>query len=191
MNSFWDVFQQGFKFLFMDGALAVWTLLISLFAILKYTDIQKGVLSILLFTLGVLVNLLLLSFKIFALGNFNWIIFILSGSIIFSIWNFTFKSERYRNKGQNFSSRYLVLFILGLLHGIFLYTNLPGIFSKPSLLGNIGFWLGFFSMGILILLADYLILWLFINILRIKELDWVKVISGIAIGISITLLLRM
>lgn len=189
MEQFYDLFIKGLKYLFSLAALPHIALFLAFFAILKLNDFRKGLILIFILASGILINLLLLGFKIFTLQN-NFVLGLITiGTLIFSIWNFGFNPGKFRRKGGNMSSRYLVTFILGLLHGVYIYFQYASYFSLTQVNNIIGLWTGLFLSMIALLIFDFMFLWLLITFLRIKEENWLMVVSGAAMGIALSVYL--
>jgi hypothetical protein len=188
MNSFYEVFQYGFTYLFSLQALPHIALLVAFFAILKITDIKKGLILIFCFSSGFLVNLLLLSFQIFTIQNKYWGVIVTLSTMIFALWNFSYKSSPFRRRSSNLSSRYLVSFILGILHGILIYFNETNLFGFNQLTSVFGFWSGLFVANVTVLVIDFVVLWIITNFFRVKDVDWLLVVTGISLGLSFALL---
>lgn len=163
-------------------------LLIAFFAILKITDVKKGLILIFCFSSGFLVNLLLLSFQIFTLQNKYWGVIVTLLTIVFALWNFSYKSSPFRRKSSNLSSRYLVAFILGIFHGIPIFFNEAELFGFNQLIGVFGFWSGLFVANVTVLVIDFVVLWVITNFFRVKDVDWLLVVTGISLGLSFALL---
>lgn len=187
MNDFYDVFQIGFKYFFTFPALPHIALILAFFAILKITDFKKGFIILFSFAGGILVNILLLGFKIFAIENTWWLGLITISTLLFALWNFSVTPDKFRRRKSNMSSRYLIAFILGLLHGIYIYFLQYDLFVNNELMAVIGFWMGIFLSLLFILFIDFFILWLLTNLLRIKEQSWLLVITGVSIGLAIAI----
>ncbi len=189
MNDFYDLFLIGFKYFYTLQALPHIALILAFFAILKVTDLKKGFIIMFSFAGGILVNILLLSFKIFTFENTWWLSIITFSTLLFTLWNFSVKPDKLRSRKSSMSSRYLIAFILGLLHGIYIYFLQYDLFTTDQLINVFGFWMGSYLSLILILFIDFFILWLLINLLRIKEQSWLYVITGISIGMAFAIYL--
>lgn len=186
MQNLPEIFQTGFSYLFTQEALPHITLLIAIFAILNLNDFKRGIILILSFGAGFLVNLLLLSFKIFSVQDEYWRLLILMSTLLFALWNFGYNSSGYsRKKGSNLSSRYLIVFLLGVLNGIYIYFAKESLLTQNEFLIVIIFWLGIFLALLIYLIADFVILWVLSNFFRLKEEAWHLVVNGITIGFII------
>jgi hypothetical protein len=189
MNEFSDLFKLGFGYLFSSEAMLHIALLVAVFAILKINDIGKGLIMILSFSGGILVNLLLLSFRIFSVQNQYWSSIVIITSILFALWNFGSKSTQGRRKSGNFSSRYLIMFVLGLINGVYVYLIHKNSLTEANILNVFGFYSGFFVSMVTLLSLDFVLLWLMTTFLRLKEQTWLQVVTGISIGMSITIII--
>lgn len=184
MEHFYELFAKGFNYFYSLNAIPNIALFLAFFAILKLSDIVKGLLLILIFSSGVLVNLMLLGFEIFTIQN-NYILTLITVStLLFAFWNFSYNPGQTRRRGGSFSSRYLLAFVLGLLHSIYIFGLFSKFLSTNQVVNILGFWSGAFISMYSIFLVDIVILWLLITFLRIKEQSWLLVVSGIAIGMA-------
>ncbi len=189
MNDFYDLFLTGFNYLYRLEALPHIALILAFFAILKVTDFKKGFIILFSFSAGILVNILLLGFKIFTIENNIWLAAITTSTLLFAIWNFGLSPDKFRRRKSNMSSRYLIAFILGLIHGIYIYFLQYDLFISDPLIPVFGFWTGLFLSLFLILFIDFFVLWLLSNLLRVKDESWLHVVSGISIGLAISIYL--
>lgn len=189
MNDFYDLFLIGFNYLYSLEALPHIALMMAFFAILKVTDFKKGFIILFSFSSGILVNILLLGFKIFTIENNIWLTVITASTLLFALWNFSFSPDKFRQRKSNMSSRYLIAFILGLIHGIYIYFLQYDLFINDPLIPVFGYWAGLFLSFFLILFINFFVLWLLSNLLRVRDESWLQVLSGISIGIAISIYL--
>ncbi len=191
MNEFYDLLKIGFNHLFSSAALPLWALIISFFAILSLKDIRSAFVLLLSLTGGILVNLLLLNFRIFTLQNQYWTVIVVLMSTIFALWNFSFQKGGSRKRGSSFSSRYLVSYFIGMANGVNIhFLGIVGI-QNESMIGIMSFSLGLFFALSTVMLVNFIFLWTLINFLRVKEQSWLLVVTGISIGMSLFILLNI
>ena len=181
MNSFLHFFTEGFFHIFNWYALDHILFLAVLIVVFNFKEWKKVFWLITLFTLGHLIMLLLATYNVVNVNN-RLIEFLIPLTIlIISIFNI-FTVGKTTNNGKKYLY-YFFSFFFGLIHGLSFYGKFKKLVGNNNkLVSSIEFSLGIETSQIIIAFMILLIGFVFQSIFRFSKRDWIIVISSIAIG---------
>lgn len=114
--------------------------------------------------------------------------------LITAILNFSFKEKRpvYNQKKSEFTFRYPLALIFGLIHGLGFSNYLRALLGKEANIVNplLGFNIGLELGQLIIVFVVLSIAFVLIEILRIAKLSWVHILSGIIAGMALSLIIN-
>ena len=164
--------------------------IITLCAVYQFSEWKKVLILVTAFTIGHSITLALASLNLISL-NANLVEFLIPLTIfITAIANILSKKTEYSINLHRF--KYLTAMIFGLIHGLGFSNYLRSLLGKeenivkPLFAFNIGL-----EMGQLIIVTAILSLAAFVvGILKSSRREWVLILSGAGIGISLILMLE-
>lgn len=165
--------------------------IIALCAIYRLKDWKKVAFLVTAFTIGHSITLALATLNVITYST-KLIELLIPITIILTCFiNFFHKSSQYTYEAESSSSfRYPIAMIFGLIHGMGFSNYLKSLLGKeqiiwkPLLSFNVGLELGQLVIVAIILIISSLLL----DILRVKKHDWNLILSGIVMGIALTLI---
>jgi apolipoprotein N-acyltransferase len=165
--------------------------IIALCAIYRLKDWKKVALLVTAFTIGHSVTLALATLNLISYSTKLIELLIPITIVLTCIINFFYKSAEYTFDLQRASFfRYPVTMTFGLIHGMGFSNYLRSLLGseqsiwQPLLAFNIGLELGQLVIVVIVLIISSLML----DILRVKKHDWNLILSGIVLGIALTLI---
>ncbi len=186
MSDFLFYLQLGLQHILDPNGYDHILFIIALCSIYTFWQWKKVAWLVTAFTLGHSITLALATLHILVIKS-DVVEFLIPITILLTcIFNFGFKSE---SKVQTSYQRYIIAACFGLIHGLGFSNFLRSILGKspnifmPLLAFNIGLEIG----QLLIVLTILLVGMVGSNIFRIKQRDWVLVISGIVAGVALTI----
>ncbi len=187
MGSFNTYLRLGFDHITAFAAIDHMLFLLALIAIYQPKNWLKVFWAISIFTLAHSISLIVSAFDIFTVDK-ALIEFLIPVTIAFtSLFNLSSAGQN-----QNSKMKYWLSLVFGLIHG-FGFSNYYSIlvtdesnFWQALLPFNLGVELGQLVIVAIIL---FLII-LFQNLLRIKRRDWILIMSGVSLGISLLMCLE-
>jgi HupE / UreJ protein len=165
---------------------------VALCAVFRLKDWKKVAILITAFTIGHSVTLALATLNIITYSTKLIELLIPITIVLTCIINFFHKSAEYSLDVEKPSYfRYPVAMLFGLIHGMGFSNYLRSLLGteqsiwQPLLAFNIGLELGQLVIVVIVLIISSLLL----DILRVKKHDWNLILSGIVLGIALTLIL--
>lgn len=164
---------------------------IALCAIYRLKDWKKVALLVTAFTIGHSITLALATLNLISYSTKLIELLIPITIVLTCLINFFHKSAEYSLDVEKPSYfRYPVAMAFGLIHGMGFSNYLRSLLGKeqsiwqPLLAFNIGLELGQLVIVVIVLIISSLLL----DILRVKKHDWNLILSGIVLGIALTLI---
>jgi apolipoprotein N-acyltransferase len=164
---------------------------IALCAIYRLKDWKKVALLVTAFTIGHSITLALATLNVISYSTKLIELLIPVTIVLTCLLNFFHKSAEYSLDVEKPSFfRYPVTMAFGLIHGMGFSNYLRSLLGteqsiwQPLLAFNIGLELGQLLIVVIILLISSLLL----DILRVKKHNWNLILSGIVLGIALTLI---
>ncbi|MCS7018284.1 MAG: HupE/UreJ family protein [Cytophagales bacterium] len=190
MSDFQLYLIEGFRHISDLGAYDHILFITALCAIYQFSDWKKILILVTAFTLGHSLTLALATLKIIAFST-EVIEFLIPITIVVTcLFNFFSPVNNRTAKPQPMAFRYLTAAIFGLIHGLGFSNFLRSMLGKeenivvPLLAFNLGLEIGQLAIVLIILLLSGIIT----NFLHVKQREWNLIISGMVLGISITLI---
>jgi HupE / UreJ protein len=164
---------------------------IALCAIYRLKDWKKVTLLVTAFTIGHSITLALATLNVISYSTKLIELLIPITIVLTCLLNFFHKSAEYSYDIERPSYfRYPVAMAFGLIHGMGFSNYLRSLLGteqsiwQPLLAFNIGLELGQLLIVVIVLLISSLLL----DILRVKKHNWTLILSGIVLGIALTLI---
>jgi HupE / UreJ protein len=165
--------------------------IIALCAIYRLKDWKKVALLVTAFTIGHSITLALATLNLITYSTKLIELLIPITIVLTCIINFFHKSAKYSLDVEKTSFfRYPVAMTFGLIHGMGFSNYLRSLLGseqsiwQPLLAFNIGLELGQLVIVVMVLIISSSLL----DILRVKKHDWNLILSGIVLGIALTLI---
>jgi hypothetical protein len=164
--------------------------LVALCAIYQYHEWKKVLILVTAFTIGHSITLALSTLQLVNIDT-SLIEFLIPVSILLTcVFNYLQKDDIQKVRPMTF--RYLVALFFGLIHGLGFSNYLKSLLGKEE---SFIFQLFSFNIGLelgqlVIVLVIMLISWLLTLFFKMKERDWMMLLSGAAGGISILLIIE-
>jgi HupE / UreJ protein len=165
--------------------------IIALCAIYRLKDWKKVVILVTAFTIGHSITLGLATLNLITYSTKLIELLIPITIVLTCIINFFHKSAEYTSDDEKSSFfRYPVAMAFGLIHGMGFSNYLRSLLGKeesiwqPLLAFNVGLEIGQLLIVAIILIINSLLL----DILRVKKHNWNLILSGIVLGIALTLI---
>lgn len=163
---------------------------VALCAIYRLQDWRKVLLLVTAFTLGHSITLALATLRLIEYST-DLIEFLIPITILLTaVANFFHKSsESILQKEKGSQIRYPMAMAFGLIHGMGFSNYLRSLLGReesivsPLFAFNIGLEIG----QILIVLAVLGLAFVFVDLLKVRKRDWVLAVSGVVIGVALTL----
>lgn len=164
---------------------------VALCAIYRLQDWRKVLLLVTAFTLGHSITLALATLRLIEYST-DLIEFLIPITILLTaVANFFHKnSESILQKEKGSQIRYPMAMAFGLIHGMGFSNYLRSLLGReesiitPLFAFNVGLEIG----QILIVLAVLGLAFVFVDLLKVRKRDWVLAVSGIVIGVALTLI---
>ncbi|MCS6967726.1 MAG: HupE/UreJ family protein [Cytophagales bacterium] len=191
MSDFQLYLVEGFRHISDLNAYDHILFITALCAIYRWSEWKKILILVTAFTIGHSITLALATLKVITFPT-NVIEFLIPVTIaITCLFNFAVPANNTKqNKSQPMIYRYLAAAVFGLVHGLGFSNFLRSMLGKqanivlPLLAFNVGLEIGQLVIVIVVLLISSI----GINLLGSKPREWNLIISGIVLGISITLI---
>ncbi len=165
--------------------------IIALCAIYRLKDWKKVAFLVTAFTIGHSITLALATLNVITYNTKLIELLIPITIVLTCLINFFHKSSQYTYEAESSSSfRYPIAMIFGLIHGMGFSNYLKSLLGKEQIIWqplfsfNLGLELGqLVIVGIILIISSLLL-----DILRIKKHNWNLILSGIVMGIALTLI---
>ena len=165
--------------------------IIALCAIYRLKDWKKVAFLVTAFTIGHSITLALATLNVITYSTKLIELLIPITIVLTCLINFFHKSSQYTYESESSSSfRYPIAMIFGLIHGMGFSNYLKSLLGKEQIIWqplfsfNLGLELGqLVIVGIILIISSLLL-----DILRIKKHNWNLILSGIVMGIALTLI---
>lgn len=165
--------------------------IIALCAIYRLKDWKKVAFLVTAFTIGHSITLALATLNVITYNTKLIELLIPITIVLTCLINFFHKSSQYTYQTESSSFfRYPVAMIFGLIHGMGFSNYLKSLLGKEQIIWqplfsfNLGLELGqLVIVGIILIISSLLL-----DILRIKKHNWNLILSGIVMGIALTLI---
>ncbi len=192
MSEFLIFLQLGFQHITDLGGYDHILFIIALCAVYNPSSWKKILILVTFFTLGHSITLALAALNLIRFSS-DFIEFLIPVTILITCFsNFAYKMPKnIFDKGQNLWPRYIITTGFGLIHGMGFSNYLRSLLGKsssiiPQLLAfNIGLEIG----QLIIVLIFMMITFLAHNLFKVQKRTWNLVISGIAAGMTLTILI--
>lgn len=182
-SSFLTFFQLGFEHILdLEGYDHI-LFLVALCAIYRLSEWSKVAILVTAFTIGHSITLALAALNILTISS-NWIEFLIPVTIVFTaLYNIVFFQKQLQANSNRVQYNYLLALLFGLIHG-WGFSNFFRAMALPGEEREFIFQLFAFNLGVeggqliiisLILLTSFLVL----NVLKVKQMYWNWLISGI------------
>ncbi len=164
---------------------------VALSAIYIIRDWRKVLILVTAFTIGHSITLALSTLN-YVLVKAEYIEFLIPVTILITAFANLFKSERTLKSVRKIQLNYIFALLFGLIHGLGFSNYLKSLLGKTNNIVSelLAFNLGLEIGQILIVLFFLIISFIFIDLFGVKRRDWVLIISGIIIGLSLTLMME-
>lgn len=164
---------------------------VALCAIYRLQDWRKVLILVTAFTLGHSITLALATLRLIEYST-DLIEFLIPITILLTaVANFFHKSsESILQKEKGSQIRYPMAMAFGLIHGMGFSNYLRSLLGReesivsPLFAFNVGLEIG----QILIVLAVLGLAFVFVDLLKVRKRDWVLAVSGVVIGVALTLI---
>lgn len=190
MSDFQLYLTEGFRHISDLGAYDHILFITALCAIYQFSDWKKILILVTAFTIGHSVTLALATLQIVSFQT-EVIEFLIPVTIIITcLFNFFSVADSRNIQNQPMSYRYVTAALFGLIHGLGFSNFLRSMLGKeesivtPLFAFNIGLEIGQLLIVVVILFLSGIIT----NFLKVKQREWNLILSGIVLGISITLI---
>ncbi|WP_448518743.1 HupE/UreJ family protein [Rhodoflexus sp.] len=190
MSDFQLYLIEGFRHISDLGAYDHILFITALCAIYQFSDWKKILILVTAFTIGHSITLALATLKVVSFQT-EVIEFLIPITIVITcIFNFFSGTDSRDSKQQPMGYRYVTAALFGLIHGLGFSNFLRSMLGKeesivaPLFAFNIGLEIGQLLIVFIILLLSGIMT----NFLSVKQRDWNLILSGIVLGISITLI---
>lgn len=188
MSQFWLYFQLGLEHVLDRQAYDHILFIIALCAVYTIASWKRLLLFVSMFTLGHTLSLFLTHFNVVAVSPI-WIEFLIPLTIIAtSVYNLiTLKSLR---KGRKISMILAITLFFGLIHGFGFGRYFNQINDDKEVGPLLEFALGIELSQVIIVLAVLVLAYVAQMYFRLKQRDWIMVISSMIIGMAIPMVIE-
>ncbi|WP_221389977.1 HupE/UreJ family protein [Dyadobacter sp. NIV53] len=194
MSEFQAYLQLGFDHITDSKGYDHILFIMALCTIYTLVDWKKVIVLVTAFTIGHSITLALATMGIVHVNPDVIELLIPVTIVITASLNFFHKSKKnlFTLKENTFSARYPLALFFGLIHGLGFSNYLRALLGKEAaiftpLLGfNIGLELGQLIIVVIILSIAFVM----IEILRVPKINWINILSGIIIGMSLSLIIN-
>jgi hypothetical protein len=191
MTTFGAYLQLGFKHITDPNGYDHILFIIALCAVYTIQDWQKVLLLVTAFTIGHSVTLAMATLGVFTYRR-DVIEFLIPITIFSTAFgNFFYKpKETSLSEGKTSYLRYIFALCFGFIHGLGFSSFLRSILGEeeslfqPLLAFNVGLEIGQSLIVLLLLTLAYF----FHTVLKVKRHSWILIVSGITIGVALTLI---
>lgn len=194
MSEFQAYLQLGFDHITDSRGYDHILFIMALCTIYTLVDWKKVIILVTAFTIGHSITLALATMGIVKVNPDIIELLIPITIVITASLNFFYKSRKnlFALKENTFSARYPLALFFGLIHGLGFSNYLRVLLGKEAaifnpLLGfNIGLELGQLIIVVIILSIAFVI----IEILRVPKITWINILSGIIVGMALSLIIN-
>jgi hypothetical protein len=193
MSEFQAYFQLGFDHITDSNGYDHILFIVALCTIYTLVDWKKVVILVTAFTIGHSITLALATMGMISIRPDVIELLIPITILITAILNFFHKTPKTSYvKEKTYSSRYPLALTFGLIHGLGFSNYLRALLGKEAdilnpLLGfNIGLEIGQLIIVLIILTVSFVMIELF----RISKLKWNDILSGIIVGMALSLIIN-
>lgn len=187
MGDFWIYFNDGLKHFLNWGDYSHALTLLALIAGIATSQRKALLWAFLLFNLGIITSLLTSVYDVVSVKE-AWIGF-LSPLLILGMALYDLFTAGKTSRNQKNGVLYFIAVFLGLIQGLSVSSHETTIdWTFPNLLG---YFFGFLIAQILLLIAYFLLGFVFRNLFRFSNRDWVLVVSAIITGLILPILVKV
>ena len=194
MSEFQAYLQLGFDHITDSRGYDHILFIMALCTIYTLVDWKKVIILVTAFTIGHSITLALATMGIVKVNPDVIELLIPVTIVITASLNFFYKSRKnlFALKEKVFTARYPLALFFGLIHGLGFSNYLRVLLGKEAaifnpLLGfNIGLELGQLIIVVIILSIAFVV----IEILRVPKITWINILSGIIVGMSLSLIIN-
>lgn len=188
MSQFWLYFRLGLEHVLDWQAYDHVLFIIALCAAYTLSSWKRLLILVSVFTLGHTFSLLITHYEIVAVSA-PWIEFLIPVSIIFTgLYNII--NLKREIKEQKITVLLMVTLFFGLIHGFGFGRYFNQINDDKELLPLIEFALGIELSQVIIVLAVLILGYFLKTYFRVKQRDWIMVVSAMIIGMTIPMLIE-
>ena len=191
MSEFQAYLQLGFDHITDSKGYDHILFIMALCSVYTLADWKKVIILVTAFTIGHSITLALATLGILKV-NADVIELLIPITILFTaILNFFYRSPRDVKK-LAFSSRYPLALFFGLIHGMGFSNYLRSLLGKEADIVTplLGFNLGLEFGQLIIVFIILSIAFAFIELLRVQKITWINIVSGIIVGMSLSLIIN-
>ena len=194
MSEFQAYLQLGFDHITDSRGYDHILFIMALCTIYTLVDWKKVIILVTAFTIGHSITLALATMGIVKVNPDVIELLIPVTIVITASLNFFYKSRKnlFALKEKVFTARYPLALFFGLIHGLGFSNYLRVLLGKEAaifnpLLGfNVGLELGQLIIVVIILSIAFVV----IEILRVPKITWINILSGIIVGMSLSLIIN-
>lgn len=190
MDQFWFYFKLGFDHVFNFHAYDHLLFFIALIVPFTFANWKRAFWLVTLFAIGHTTTLLLATYGIVRI-NSSLVECLIPITILVTALFHVFTAGR-KNQKETFGLHFFATLFFGMIHGLGFSTYFRQMVDSSSnkLLPLLEFALGIEAAQLIVVFILLLLAFVLQTIFRFNKRDWVLVISSIAIGIVIPMLLR-
>jgi len=194
MSEFQAYLQLGFDHITDSRGYDHILFIMALCTIYTLVDWKKVIVLVTAFTIGHSVTLALSTMGIVNMNRDVIELLIPVTIVITATFNFFYKSKKnlFTQKEKAFTARYPLALFFGLIHGLGFSNYLRTLLGKEAAIFNplLGFNIGL-ELGQLIIVGIVLsIAFVVIEILRVPKMTWINILSGIIVGMALSLIIN-
>ncbi|MBL4888136.1 MAG: HupE/UreJ family protein [Flavobacteriaceae bacterium] len=188
MSEFWLYLKLGLTHVLDWKAYDHVLFLIVLIAAYTFSNWQRILVLVSVFTLGHTLSLFLASFELISI-NKNLVEFLIPLTILIAALYNIMTSGKAKNKSRN-SILYGITLFFGLIHGLGFASFFIHINDEGHLLPLLEFALGIEAAQIVVVFIVLVLAFIGQFILRFNKRDWILIVSSVVIGMVIPMLVE-
>jgi hypothetical protein len=194
MSEFQAYLQLGFDHITDSNGYDHILFIMALCAVYTLIDWKKVIVLVTAFTIGHSITLALATLGYVSIQP-EWIELLIPVTIVITAClNFFYKIPKssFSQKEQNSRLRYPLALFFGLVHGLGFSNYLRALLGKEAEIFNplLGFNIGLELGQLIIVLVILSIAFVLIELLRIQRMSWINILSGIIVGMALSLILN-
>jgi hypothetical protein len=194
MSEFQAYLQLGFNHITDSNGYDHILFIMALCTVYTLIDWKKVVILVTAFTIGHSITLALATSGTVTVDP-NWIELAIPVTIVITAFlNFFYKPPKslFSQKEKTSSFRYPLALFFGLIHGLGFSNYLRTLLGKEAEIFNplLGFNIGLELGQLIIVFVILSVAFVMIELLRIQRMTWVNILSGIIVGMSLSLIIN-
>ncbi|WP_159469303.1 HupE/UreJ family protein [Dyadobacter sp. 3J3] len=193
MSEFQAYFQLGFDHITDSNGYDHILFIVALCTVYTLVDWKKVIILVTAFTIGHSITLALATMGMISIRPDVIELLIPFTILITAILNFFHKTPKTSYaKEQSYNARYPLALTFGLIHGLGFSNYLRALLGKEADILNplLGFNVGLEIGQLLIVLIVLSIAFVMIELFRLSKLKWNDILSGIIVGMALSLILN-